>query len=326
MTPVGSDAPRPALGLILPASLQEERPTAVGRTEGSTAEPGTAPELADLCRRAEATGADSLWVVDHLYWPHPIDEAMTTLAIAAAVTRRPSIGTCILQLPLRDASAVAKQATNLQMLSGGRFVLGLGVGSHEGEYARAGVDFHRRGALMDDGIDQIKDAWSSAGEEAGAYRQLPGGPPVPIWLGGHSAPARRRAARVADGWIPLFLTAEEYGPALEALRQETAEAGRPADAVEPAVVVFARVGPPEEAIPEGCAWLSTLYGIPAKAFERHIIAGTSEVCAAGLARFVEAGARHIAVMVAAPNAVQHFGYLRSAFMATAESTLSGVPA
>jgi alkanesulfonate monooxygenase SsuD/methylene tetrahydromethanopterin reductase-like flavin-dependent oxidoreductase (luciferase family) len=306
--------------------LQEKHPTAVGRTSSTTGDGGTAAELADLCRRAEATGADSLWVVDHLFWPHTLDEAMTTLAIAASATRRPSLGTCILQLPLRDAPTVAKQATNLQLLSGGRFVLGLGVGSHKSEYEQAGVDFHRRGELMDAGIARIKDAWASADEPDGAYRQLPASTRVPIWLGGSSEPARRRAAAVADGWIPLFLTAEQYGPALQALRRETEEAGRPADAVEPGVVVFARVGPADEAMAEGCAWLSNLYGIPAKAFERHLIAGPSEACAAGLARFVEAGARHIAVMVAGSDAVGHFGFLRSAFRAAAESILSGVPA
>ncbi len=321
MTPVGSDARRPSLGLILPASLQEELPASVGRTAS-----GTAAEVADLCRRAEATGADSLWAVDHLFWPHPLDEAMTRLAVAAGATRRATLGTCVLQLPLRHPAAVAKQATALQRLSGGRFILGLGVGSHEGEYDQAGVDYHRRGELMDTGLAALRAAWATGGDRDVRYRQSPTSAPIPIWLGGSSPAARRRAAASADGWIPLFVTAEEYGPALATLRQETEAAGRPADAVEPAVVVFAHVGPDGVAQEAGCRWLEELYGIPAKAFERHLIAGTSETCAAGLARFVQAGARHIVVMVAAPDAVGHFGFLRSAFMAHAEGALSGVPA
>jgi alkanesulfonate monooxygenase SsuD/methylene tetrahydromethanopterin reductase-like flavin-dependent oxidoreductase (luciferase family) len=301
--------------------LQEELPAGGGRTAG-----GTAAEVADLCRRAEATGADSLWAVDHLFWPHPLDEAMTRLAVAAGATRRATLGTCVLQLPLRHPAAVAKQATALQLLSGGRFVLGLGVGSHEGEYIQAGVDFHRRGELMDAGIATLRDAWATGSDPEVRYRQTPAAPPVPIWLGGSSPAARRRAAALADGWVPLFVTADDYVPALAALRQETTEAGRPADAVEPGVVVFAHVGPEGKAQERGSRWLSELYGIPAKAFERHLIAGPSEVCAAGLARFVQAGARHIIVMVAAPDAVQHFGFLRSAFMAHAEAALTGVPA
>jgi alkanesulfonate monooxygenase SsuD/methylene tetrahydromethanopterin reductase-like flavin-dependent oxidoreductase (luciferase family) len=301
--------------------MQEEHAAGGGRTTS-----GTAADVAELCRRAEATGADSIWAVDHLFWPHPLDEAMMRLAIAAGATRRATLGTCVLQLPLRHPAAVAKQATALQLLSGGRFVLGLGVGSHEGEYVQAGVDYHRRGQLMDAGIAEIRDAWATAGDADIRYRQEPGAPTVPIWIGGASEAARRRTAAVADGWVPLFITADEYGGALQSLREETVAAGRPADAVEPAVVVFARVGPEGEASEKGCQWLSDLYGIPTKAFERHLVAGTSESCAAGLSRFVQAGARHIVVMVAAPNAVEHFGFLRSAFVAQAESPLSGVPA
>ena len=116
--------------------------------------------MAELCRRAEATGADSLWAVDHLFWPHPMGESLTTLAVAAGATSRATLGTCVLQLPLRRPAAVAKQATALQLLSGGRFVLGLGVGIHEGEYGRAGVDYHRRGRLMDLGIAELRAAWA----------------------------------------------------------------------------------------------------------------------------------------------------------------------
>ena len=111
-----------------------------------------AQNLAELFVRAEATGADSLWVVDHLYWPHPINECLTTLAIGAGATRRPTLGSCILQLPLRHPAAVAKQATALQHLSGGRFILGVGVGSHPAEYAR-------RRASTTTGAD---DSWTRA--------------------------------------------------------------------------------------------------------------------------------------------------------------------
>ena len=129
-----------------------------GSTIGTT---GSAAEVAELWRRAEATGADSLWAVDHLYWPHPMGESLTTLAVAAGATSSATLGTCVLQLPLRRPAAVAKQATALQLLSGGRFVLGVGVGIHEGEYIRAGVDFHRRGALMDEGIAEMQRAWAN---------------------------------------------------------------------------------------------------------------------------------------------------------------------
>jgi alkanesulfonate monooxygenase SsuD/methylene tetrahydromethanopterin reductase-like flavin-dependent oxidoreductase (luciferase family) len=298
--------------------MQGEPVPAGGSTLGDT---NGGARLAELCRRVEATGADSLWAVDHLFWPHPIGEALTTLSVAAAVTRTVTIGTCVLQLPLRHPAAVAKQATALQLLSGGRFVLGLGVGSHRAEYERAGVDFTRRGRLMDEGVRELQGAWVGSGD----YVQDPPSARIPLWFGGSSAAARRRAAAVGDGWVPLFLTPEEYAPALGALRRETAEGGRHADAVEPAVVVFVRVGD-DDAAPRGAAWLSDLYRLPPKAFHRHLVAGSPDACAAALARYAEAGARHIIVMVAGTPALEHFALLRAAYEDATTPSLVGSPA
>ncbi len=304
----------PALGLILPATLQGELPDEIGATSGTTR--GAAGALAELCRRVEATGADSLWAVDHLFWPHGINECLTTLAIAASATERLTVGSCILQLPLRQPSAVAKEVTSLQHLADGRFVLGLGVGSHAGEYERAGIDFTRRGQLMDAGVATLQAAWASAAEPAPRYRQLPASARVPLWFGGASDRARRRAARHGDGWIPLFVTPEDYAPALESLRHESEAAGRAANAVTPAVVVFVHVGE-GDAHGRGTKWLSELYGLPPKAFARHLVAGTADECADALRRFNDAGAQHLAVMVAGVGALEHFGALRAAFMRTA---------
>jgi alkanesulfonate monooxygenase SsuD/methylene tetrahydromethanopterin reductase-like flavin-dependent oxidoreductase (luciferase family) len=90
------------------------------------------------------------------------------------------------------------------------------------------------------------------------------------------------------------------------------------------VVVFARVGPDDEAPAQGAQWLSEMYGVPPRAFERHLVAGESETCADAFGRYVEAGARPIVVMVAAPGAVSHFGLLRSAFVARAGAIPVGV--
>ena len=286
--------------------------------------------MVDLCRRAEATGADSLWAVDHLYWPHPIAEAFTTLAVAAVTTSRPLLGTCVLQLPLRPSSVVAKQATALQLLSGGRFVLGMGVGIHETEYVHAGVDYRRRGQLMDEGVAGLRRAWAGSGADPDAdgtdYVQEPASPSVPLWFGGASAAARRRAAVVGDGWVPLFLAPEEYGTALAALRRETAEAGRDPQAVQAGVVVFARVGDDDQAPVLGAQWLSELYRLPPKAFQRHLVAGSPQTCAAALGRYADAGADHILVMVAGSPAVEHFGQLRAAFVGEQLPALAGVSA
>jgi alkanesulfonate monooxygenase SsuD/methylene tetrahydromethanopterin reductase-like flavin-dependent oxidoreductase (luciferase family) len=316
---VGRRALRPSLGLILPPTTQGELLANDGTTKSTT---DCAPELSELCRRAEATGADSLWAVDHLYWPHPIGEPLTTLTVAATATTRPTLGTCVLQLPLRRPSAVAKQATALQLLSGGRFVLGVGVGIHEGEYRRAGVDYHRRGRLMDEGVAEVRRAWVA--EEASDYVMEPVSAPVPLWFGGASDAARRRAATLGDGWIPLFLTPDDYATALVLLRRETEAAGRDPDAVTAGVVVFACVGG-DDAAELGADWLSDMYRLPPKAFARHLASGSPDACAERLHLYAEAGASHIVIMVAGSPAVEHFGQLRAAF-APEERVLAGSPA
>ncbi len=308
---------RPSLGMILPPTTQGELVAHGGTTLSTT---DSAPELSELCRRVEAAGADSLWVVDHLFWPHPIGEPLTTLAVASLATTRPMLGTCVLQLPLRRPAAVAKQATALQLLSGGRFVLGVGVGIHEGEYHRAEVDYHRRGRLMDEGVAKVRAAWAEPDESD--YVMEPSSPPVPVWFGGSSAAARRRAAAMGDGWIPLFLTPDDYGAALATLRQETEDAGRDPESVAAGVVVFACVGD-DDAPVRGADWLSNMYRLPPKAFHRHLAAGSPETCAERLHLYAEAGARHIVIMVAGSPAVEHFRQVRAAFAPEERAVLAG---
>ena len=159
-------------------------------------------------------GASALWATDHLFWHGPALEAMVALSVAATVARQAVLGTCVVQLPLRRAVAVAKQAASLQLLSQGRMILGVGVGSHAGEYEQAGVAYADRGRQLDAGIAELRRSWSSGdGVRAGdvtvggaeRYRQLPAPDPIPVWVGGSSEAALRRAARLADGWMPLFL-------------------------------------------------------------------------------------------------------------------------
>jgi alkanesulfonate monooxygenase SsuD/methylene tetrahydromethanopterin reductase-like flavin-dependent oxidoreductase (luciferase family) len=241
-------------------------------------------------------------------------ECFTALTVAATATERAALGSCVVQVPLRSPAALAKQALTLQTLTGGRFVLGVGAGSHQGEYEAAGVDFDDRGRLLDAGIDAIRAAWATGGPDCdGApYRQLPSAPTVPVWVGGSSPAAIRRAATTGDGWIPLFVEPDQLAPGYQRLATEAEEAGRDPAAVTPAVVVFAHVGPGDRAAERGCRWLSSLYGIPPKAFARHLVAGPADQCAGQIERYFAAGARHVAVMVADDRAGEHFAALSAA--------------
>ncbi len=179
---------------------------------------------------------------------------------------------------------------------------------------------------MDEGIAELHRAWDVHPSPPSDYVQEPASAGVPVWIGGSSATARRRAAAVGDGWIPLFLTPGEYGTAVSELRRETVEAGRDPDTVEPAVVVFACVGEDEGAGERGARWLSNLYRLPPKAFRRHLVSGPAERCASALTRYADAGARHLVVMVAGSPALEHFVPLRRAFAALHAPALAGAVA
>jgi alkanesulfonate monooxygenase SsuD/methylene tetrahydromethanopterin reductase-like flavin-dependent oxidoreductase (luciferase family) len=327
------------VGLILPTLPQTTSPrwlggSAAGGTGGTTGadddRPGAAAALADLCRTAEELGAGALWATDHLYWHGPALEAMVTLSVAATATRRAMLGTCVVQLPLRRAQAVAKQAASLQFVSDGRMILGVGVGSHAGEYEQAGVSYGDRGRQLDAGIAELRRSWASgegvtvgdiAAGGAERYRQLPAPSPVPVWVGGSSEAALRRAARLADGWMPLFLSPTEYGAALERLTKEIDRAGRPADAVTRAIVLFVSLDDdPDRGRARGTAWMGSMYGIPAHAFERHLEVGTADSIAATVAAFRAAGAEHVGVYITDDEPLAPFEQLMAAMPAAGITT------
>jgi alkanesulfonate monooxygenase SsuD/methylene tetrahydromethanopterin reductase-like flavin-dependent oxidoreductase (luciferase family) len=310
-----------SVGFILPTFPQE--PSSPADDSG---DPTASPvALREVCRGAEAIGADALWACDHLFWHGPSLECMTALSIAATATERAFVGSCVLQLPLRDPASVAKQTSTLQHLTAGRMVLGVGVGSHPGEYDRAGVDYHRRGRRLDEGVRELRRAWATAdapvarrGDSEGrdTYSMLPHAAAVPVWIGGSSEAALRRAARLGDGWMPLFLSPTEYAGALERLAKEVDRVGREPGAVTPSMVLFVSVDDDEAwSARRGAAWMSSMYRLPAKAFERHLVAGTARQVAAAIGTYRDAGAAHVVVYVTADRPLGQFEQLADALRA-----------
>ena len=323
------------VGLILPTLPQNTVPAwaadaSVGvrgvaeDPEAPTGNPMTG--FVALCQEAEALGASALWATDHLFWHGAHLECMVALAVAATATQRARVGTCVMQLPLRQAPAVAKQAAAIQQLSGGRFVLGVGVGVHAGEYEEAGIDYHSRGRQLDAGIAELRRSWQSGdgvalGDiDAGGparYRQLPAPAAVPVWVGGSSEAALRRAALAADGWMPLFVEPPLYADALRRLAEETAKAGRDPGAVTPSMVLFVSIDDDvDKGRRRGTEWMSSMYGIPAKAFERHLIAGSASEVAEIVATYRRAGAEHVALYITEDEPLDQFERLVTALPAT----------
>jgi probable F420-dependent oxidoreductase len=177
-------------------------------------------------RLAEELGFDTVYVSDHILPPASAAqfgrnlESMTVLAAIAAATSTVRIGASVIVVPLREPVLFAKQVATIDVLSGGRLVLGVGAGWVEGEFKNVGVDFKTRGARTDETIRLLRHLFSGSNEPFhGRFTNLddfvfapipPQGASLPILVGGHSPAAIRRAATVADRYQPTFVPPEEF--------------------------------------------------------------------------------------------------------------------
>ena len=215
----------------------------------------------DMVTAAEESGFDSVWTAEHIVVPagyestYPysrtgrmfgsddfdIPDPYVWLAYVAGLTTTLRLATGVSVLPLRNTLVLAKQVATLDVLSGGRVILGVGTGWLEEEFDALGVEFSGRGAATDDAIRALRALWE---QDSASYhgshhhfddvylRPRPVQSPVPIVIGGHSTRAARRAGELGDGFYPASARTEDL-PGLVALAREHAErAGRDPDALE----------------------------------------------------------------------------------------------
>jgi probable F420-dependent oxidoreductase len=209
--------------------------------------PQSSPQTVLACARAaEAAGLDDLWVPDHVAIP-PDDaegsdgrylDPLATLAFLAAGTSRIGLGTGVLILPYRPPLPTAKWIATIQELSGGRLLLGVGVGWMAAEFRALGVPRRQRGRRADATLDLLRRCFASDEVEEHGQRFLfrPRPQRPPIFVGGAAAHAHPRAVRHGDGWMPLGVRPEQLGAEVKQLRELARRASRP----EPEVVVMTR--------------------------------------------------------------------------------------
>jgi probable F420-dependent oxidoreductase len=253
----------------------------------------------DLAQAAEELGYDSIWAGDHISYRNPILDIVVALSTFAAVTERITLGAGIVLLPLRHPSVVAKELASVDYVSGGRVILGVGVGGEgEKDFEAVGVDPRERGARTDEAMRALRALFgeqpasfqgrffSFTGIEIQPRSFQPGGPP--LWVGGRSAAAIRRAAELGDGWIPIFVSPARFARGREEL---------PAH-VTPAVTVPAHVGPKQRLHEH----LRRRYsGISEHVVDRYCVAGTPDECVARVREYIDAGARHIVFNLGEPE-------------------------
>ncbi|ACY97900.1 MULTISPECIES: TIGR03619 family F420-dependent LLM class oxidoreductase [Thermomonospora] len=205
-----------------------------------------------IARRAEELGYHSLWTLQRLLVPvggdpraetyRNVGDPLVTLAYLAGLTSRIRLGVAVVNLPFYSPVLLAKQAATLDQVSGGRLELGLGLGWMPQEFTATGASMQRRGARAEEFLAALRSLWTEEiSSYAGEFYTIPPSrlepkplqrPAPPILLGGKSAPALRRAGRLADGWISSS-TADltTIGEQIELVRTAAAEAGRDPDAL-----------------------------------------------------------------------------------------------
>ncbi len=210
---------------------------------------GTDPvRIRDWAQAAEELGYDHIEVPDHVFgatardgWSpryneqDPFHETFVTLGFLAGVTTTIGLASGVLILPQRQTGVVAKQATQVDILSGGRLRLGVGVGWNHVEYEALNEDWKSRGTRQREQVEVLKKLWcDDLVTYQGRFHQFtevnitprPVQRPIPVWFGGSSDAVVKRAAQIGDGWMPIMAPDHEAEAKLEQLRNHLSDCGR----------------------------------------------------------------------------------------------------
>jgi len=210
---------------------------------------------------AEELGYDSVWVMDHLFntgyirqrlEDKPYYHPLATLSYLAATTKRVRLGTSVLVLPYHNPVELAKYTATLDQMSGGRVTLGVGVGGMGEEFEALGIPMPRRGALTNECIAIMKELWTNPNPSYRSRRwsfdnvlfspKCLQRPHIPLWIGGSSPGALKRAATMGDGWHPSGVSPEEFALGRQEVRRLAAEAGRNPDSLAWSARVEVEIG------------------------------------------------------------------------------------
>jgi alkanesulfonate monooxygenase SsuD/methylene tetrahydromethanopterin reductase-like flavin-dependent oxidoreductase (luciferase family) len=263
------------------------------------------PDIAALAREAEAAGFDCIWAEDVLYrGDATVLDISCVLSAVSAATTTIEVGSAIYAPSLRNLAWSLKQVVTVNLIARGRLTLGVALGSaSQDEYHLAGqarpgqrkrteeflsiMAAWSRGQLYDEPIP----SWVPALLLAGAIS------PPPLWLGGTSGPALRRAARFGDGWLSGAQTPGEFRASVAELQRLADEESRPCPKV--GVVLSAGIGPGHQrAVADSAALMQSLYGTPQVRAQELAIGGDAERVADEIAPYLDAGAERLAVVCA----------------------------
>jgi len=261
------------------------------------------PRMLEVARRAEDRGLDSVWVTDHvivpnqanvIYREHMLDP-LAVLPWLAGVTHRIALGTSVVILPYRSPIPVATLLASVDVLSGGRLIVGAAIGWLEGEFEALGVPFKERVSRSEEALELFRTLWTREHPEIETSRHrlrdvsfspMPlQKPRPPLYVGGNSEGALRRVARLADGWHATATNHDAFRQGVETLRRFWKDAGREG---EPALSL--RIPIVLDGVHQPAVDMALIRG-------RHVIGGTVAKIAEELRGFRDLGCGHIALEV-----------------------------
>jgi probable F420-dependent oxidoreductase len=206
--------------------------------------------IRDYAQLAEELGFSHILAYDHVLgadpnrpggwdgpytFQHPFQEPLALFSFMAALTRRVEFATGVIILPQRQTALFAKQAATLDVLTGGRLRVGIGLGWNAVEYQALNEDFQTRGKRIEEQVEVLRLLWTQPlvtfnGRwhtiSAAGLNPLPVQRPIPLWFGGHAPAALKRVARLGDGWMPNYRRVADARPALDMFRADLEAAGR----------------------------------------------------------------------------------------------------
>ncbi len=258
------------------------------------------PCIAGFVKRAEELGYDSGWVQERMLGGLPTLDAIPLLTYAAAFSSRLKLGTSVMLTALSIPIPLAKSIATLDQLSGGRAIVGVGLGASTATYPAFGLPAGRRVTLFEEGIRLMKALWTEERvtfqgrfwqvDDLAANSATVQRPHPPIWFGAHSETALRRAVRMGDGWMGAgSSTTAEFKEEIALLRRLLAEEGRDPATFALSKRVYVAVTKDKRGESERTRdWFASHYGSPDRALDVSII-GNEEECVEGLAEVVDEG-------------------------------------
>jgi probable F420-dependent oxidoreductase len=258
----------------------------VGFALGNIGPIGTADNIVKIAQRAEALGYDSLWTVERLLWPvkpqspYPVTpdgslpveykhvlDPLEALTFVSALTKKIALGTSVLDMPYYNPVMLTRRLSTLDVLSGGRLRVGLGLGWSKDEHDAVGAEMKQRGARADEFIQVVKTIWTTdPAEFHGRYYTLPKShiqpkpvqkPHPPIYLAAFAPAALTRIAKLADGWNPVAIPVDGMNKMFDGTKEMARVAGRDPSKLE--LIVRANVEITAKARPaDGMIFTGTL--------------------------------------------------------------------